>query len=427
MKFTHFFTITCVVLWLSACQQLVNEQELSRVPVCYTAYDALDVVLRNEENGEETALTANASGVYDFGTLEFGRYSVQVKAWKDGWSNPIIDLRRHFTVPVDQSNEILRLPSPGALISAVAEPSPSNYRSDITLALDLNCETADFSWYHISADSASVYTETDGVPFNGSSINLTRQSPEPFYLGIERWNDEQDLVFATKSEIIRVVPNVDSYSFFSIGERSVLDIPLGEVRNLVLDVPQDGLYHFDFYDNSNGSYTGRPIVVFLEDGFGEGRAEGPRGYGRLVNLSQGNRNLQVALAFPSTPGNVAVEVNPVTVDIEVPFNDNMVFSFDQNNQIQHASTNLEPGRYQFTMTPGAFNPQMPVYAWLMFSDGVDPEGIQGLGRIGPEYNEDQGPFSRTFSAANSTTLNLYLLSGYHGAPVDVDINLVKLP
>jgi hypothetical protein len=372
-------------------------------------------------------LTPDANGVYSFGTLEFGRYSVQVRAWKEGVENPLIDMRRHFVVPVQRENEILRLPSPGVLSNAVAIPSTNDYKSEITVELATDCERSTFNWYHIASDSERVYNETVGVPFDGTNFKLIRQSPEPFYLGIERWNDEQDLVFATKSEVIRVVPSTEGYLFFGMGERSVIDISLGEVRNLVLDVPQDGLYHFDFYDKSNGPYSGGPIVVFLQGGFGEGRAEGPRGYGRLVNLNQGNRNLQVAVAFPSTLGNVAVEVNPASVDVEVPFDPVMNFSFTVNNQVQKTVTTLEPGRYRLTIDQDGFNPQMPVYGWLMTSDSVNVEGVQGLGRIGPEYNDDQRPQSRIFNVYNETTANLYLLSGYNGTSVNVSVELEQLP
>ncbi len=414
-----------LLLACQGCQELTQSQELTRTFTCFDDYDRIDITLIDESTGAEQELIPSPAGVVDFGTLNFGHYAVDITAWSAAMDEPLIRLRRSFSVPIDRGEALLNLPSPGQLVRAVG--SNKEFQRFVELELAFPCAETDWRWYHIANHPDSVYVTTTSTPFEGNTLALGRPNYEPFYLGLEAWTDQDGSgrSFSTRSEVIEVIPVEQNIVEFPFNVLFNFTIDAAEVRYFAVELPEDNLYRIDYFDRHNGDYEADQIVFFAQGGFGEARSAPPRGYGRIFNADAGLLDLKAAVAVPGTGGSSAVKVYPAVPDVVHDFSPQMTVALDEHNTLHHIRTQLDEGSYVFRITPAAFNPEMPVYAWLRAEHPLVNEGNShfDFGRIGPEYNDDDRPHTRIFSITQAGYFDIYLLTGYNGSPTSCTLVL----
>jgi hypothetical protein len=401
---------------------LEQTQSISIPISCYDAYDEVDIQLTNLNNGEVRDLEIR-NGVVDFGELTSGRYEVRLNAWQDGYETERVRFYHNFTIPVTNPSFILSVPDPGTILNT--DYTVQNFTGWVNLDLSFDCQQQPnvFQWCHISTDSTEVFSETEGIPFEGNRLSFEPEFTQPFYIGFERWTDDDQRGYTTLSEVMRVDINGVNHEALTLGELHQFQLLSDEPIYFTAALESGQAYKVDFYDSSNASFSAVAAVFGTQNYFSAARTTAPFGRARIIQAHSAFLNLNAAKAFEGSPGSAALKVSEINDPTSLLFNDSMEFSFDEKNVTYVIEQFLEAGDYVFRSSQPGYDPEMPVFASIVLEDipeGVTPE-FNNLFDLGPQHNINQ--LRRNFTLDQAMTVKVYLLTGYHGSTANYSCSL----
>ncbi len=268
-----------------------------------------------------------------------------------------------------------------------------------------------------------MFTETEGLPFEGNQLSFEPEFAQPFYIGFERWTDNEERGYTTYSEVMLVDLNNGNHQNIELGE--LIEFEILESSNMYFStlIETGEVYKVDFYDRGNSNYTADAIVFGAKDYFSEGRTSSPHGRGRIFQAIDETLNLQAARALEGAFGSSALSVSPVESAIPLTFSDSMDFTLSTKNTTYVVETYLNPGIYTFHATHDGYNPETAVAATIVFEHPLESVVGGSLINIGPVGSFDPYTETRKFAVNQAGTMKIYLLTGYHGGVADYSCSL----